>query len=63
MWWVLPTSDYYDPGREGGFAFNDPEVGIEWPRDLELTASPRDTAAPSLAAIRPSLRFDRSPAD
>ena len=23
--------DFYDPGDEGGIAWNDPEIGIEWP--------------------------------
>ena len=29
------TSAYYDPALEGGFAYDDPEVGIEWPGDLD----------------------------
>lgn len=25
------VNDFYHPGDEGGIAFNDPEIGIEWP--------------------------------
>jgi dTDP-4-dehydrorhamnose 3,5-epimerase len=45
---VYGCSDYYDPERESGFAYDDPEVGIEWPRGLALSPSARDKAAPSL---------------
>jgi dTDP-4-dehydrorhamnose 3,5-epimerase len=51
------TSAYYDPESEGGFAFNDPEVAIEWPSELELIASDRDRSAPRLAELAPSLPF------
>ena len=55
---VYRCSTYYDPDTEGGFAYDDPDVGIPWPNDLELVASPRDRAAPRLAEIRDSLPFD-----
>ena len=51
------VSTYYDASAERGFAFNDPAVGIEWPRDGELVASTRDREAPSLAEIESSLPF------
>ena len=25
-------TDFYHPGDEGGLAWNDPEIGIEWPQ-------------------------------
>ena len=52
------VSSYYDPSSEGGFRYDDPEVGIEWPiaRD-QLIASSRDVNAPSLAQLAPSLSF------
>jgi dTDP-4-dehydrorhamnose 3,5-epimerase len=50
---VYGCSDYYDPGREGGFAYDDPDVGIEWPTGLELAASARDRAAPLLNELIP----------
>lgn len=51
------TSAYYDPSGEGGFAFDDPEVAIQWPRDLELVVSERDRSAPTLAQCAGSLPF------
>jgi dTDP-4-dehydrorhamnose 3,5-epimerase len=55
---VYKTSAYYDPELERGFAYNDPQVGIEWPGGSELIASPRDKSAPSLAEIAASLPFE-----
>ena len=49
-------SSYYDPAVETGFAFNDPEVGIEWP-DVELVYSERDAGAPRLSEIAAQLPF------
>lgn len=51
------TSAYYDPEREAGFTFNDPEVAIGWPDGLELSPSARDAAAPRLAEIADRLPF------
>ena len=51
------TSTYYDPQLEGGFAFDDPDVGIVWPEQIELIASQRDRGAPTLAELAPSLPF------
>ncbi|MDE3132335.1 MAG: dTDP-4-dehydrorhamnose 3,5-epimerase [Acidobacteriota bacterium] len=56
------VSSYYDAGLEGGFRYDDPAVGIEWPLAADqLVASARDRAAPALAAIRASLSFGDLP--
>ncbi len=47
---IYKCSTYYDPALEGGFRFNDPAVGIEWP-DLELAVSERDAHAPLLSEL------------
>ncbi|HEY8770074.1 MAG TPA: dTDP-4-dehydrorhamnose 3,5-epimerase [Thermoleophilaceae bacterium] len=47
---IYKCSTYYDPALEGGFRFNDPAVGIEWP-DLELAVSDRDAGAPLLGEL------------
>jgi dTDP-4-dehydrorhamnose 3,5-epimerase len=53
---------YYDPDLERGIAWNDPEVGIEWPLpDGELTISERDAAAPRLSEIGAELPFQWHP--
>jgi dTDP-4-dehydrorhamnose 3,5-epimerase len=54
---IYKTSAYYAPELEGGFAYDDPEVGIEWPQDIELIASARDSSAPRLAEIAAELPF------
>jgi dTDP-4-dehydrorhamnose 3,5-epimerase len=48
---VYKVSTYYDPAAESGFRFDDPEVGIEWPSDIELQISPRDREAPLLREL------------
>ena len=53
---VYLVSTYYDPAAESGFAFDDPEVGIDWP-ELDLVASQRDASAPPLAEIADELPF------
>jgi len=47
----------YDPAVERGIAYDDPEIGIQWPTDLELLVSKRDAEGPHLAAIRDELPF------
>ena len=54
---VYKTSAYWDPAREGGFAYDDPEVGIDWPADVEFIVSAKDAAAPRLSEIASSLPF------
>jgi len=54
---IYGCSAYYDPSTEGGFAFDDPDVGIEWAVGLELVASDRDRGAPRLKEIAESLPF------
>ncbi len=51
---VYKVSSYYDAETEGGFRFDDPDVGIEWPEG-ELIVSDRDRNAPRLAEIADTL--------
>jgi dTDP-4-dehydrorhamnose 3,5-epimerase len=53
---VYKVTSYFDPATESGFAYDDPDVGIEWP-DLELLYSERDRTAPRLAEIAGDLPF------
>jgi dTDP-4-dehydrorhamnose 3,5-epimerase len=55
---VYKVTSYYDPTTEGGFRFDDPAVGIEWPLSADAIAvSARDAGAPLLEQIEPSLPF------
>src|SRR3954452_7722223 len=47
---VYKVSTYYDPEREAGFRYDDPDVGIEWPA-VDLQPSTRDVTAPLLAEL------------
>jgi dTDP-4-dehydrorhamnose 3,5-epimerase len=51
---IYRCSAYYDPARESGFRFDDPEVGIEWPQ-VDLVTSDRDANAPLLSELREQL--------
>jgi dTDP-4-dehydrorhamnose 3,5-epimerase len=54
------VSSYFDPELEKGFAYDDPDVGIDWP-ELELVVSERDRTAPRLAEIADEIPFVYSP--
>ena len=47
-------SDFYHPGDEGGLAWNDPEIGIDWPlqEGVELIFSERDTKWGSIKDLK-----------
>ncbi len=51
------VTTYYDPSAESGFAFDDPEVAIAWPDDVELIPSARDRSAPGLHEQTGSLPY------
>lgn len=41
--------DFYHPEDEGGLAYNDEEIGINWPDAGEITLSEKDMKNPTLA--------------
>jgi dTDP-4-dehydrorhamnose 3,5-epimerase len=49
-------SSRYDPQTEAGIAWDDPDVGVDWPVDEPLL-SRRDTEAPRLAEVAADLPF------
>jgi len=55
---LYKQSNYYADETERGIAYNDPEVGIEWPLPTaELIPSARDSNAPRLSEIADQLPF------
>jgi dTDP-4-dehydrorhamnose 3,5-epimerase len=51
-------SNYYSAETERGIAYDDPDVGIDWPLPGEqLSVSERDSRAPRLAEVADSLPF------
>jgi dTDP-4-dehydrorhamnose 3,5-epimerase len=58
---LYKQSAYYDTAVERGIAWDDPDVGVEWPLPpAEIVVSERDTAAPRLAEIAAELPFSYS---
>jgi dTDP-4-dehydrorhamnose 3,5-epimerase len=56
---LYKQSAYYDPAVERGIAWDDPDVGIDWPLPItELTVSERDARAPRLSEIAAELPFE-----
>jgi dTDP-4-dehydrorhamnose 3,5-epimerase len=54
---LYKQAPYYDESIERGIAYDDPDVGIAWPADLELLPSQRDATAPRLRDIADELPF------
>ena len=54
---VYKCTAYYDGATEAGIRFDDPDVGIEWPDDIELIYSQRDRDAPLLADVADTLPY------
>jgi dTDP-4-dehydrorhamnose 3,5-epimerase len=49
-------SSGFDPDAEAGIAWDDPDIGIEWPLDEPLLSA-RDRSAPRLADVADELPF------
>jgi dTDP-4-dehydrorhamnose 3,5-epimerase len=55
---MYKQSNYYADETERGIAYNDPDIGIEWPLPVEeLIPSQRDATAPLLRDIDAELPF------
>jgi dTDP-4-dehydrorhamnose 3,5-epimerase len=54
---IYKQSAYYDPEVERGIAWDDPEIAIEWPAEIEPIVSERDAAAPTLRELVDELPF------
>jgi dTDP-4-dehydrorhamnose 3,5-epimerase len=54
---LYKQSAYYDPAVERGIAWNDREIAIEWPAEIEPIVSARDAAAPTLRELPDELPF------
>jgi len=54
---LYKQSNYYAAETERGFKYDDPEVAIGWPAEIELIPSTRDATAPRLREIADELPF------
>jgi dTDP-4-dehydrorhamnose 3,5-epimerase len=53
---VYRCSAYYDAEGDSAIAWDDPDLGIQWP-GIEVSVSDRDRAAPRLSEVATSLPF------
>lgn len=51
---IYKCTDLYVPSAEACIAWNDPDIGIEWPVNQPLL-SKKDAEAPTLAVVRSKL--------
>jgi dTDP-4-dehydrorhamnose 3,5-epimerase len=54
---MYKCSAYYDESIERGIKYDDPDIGIKWPSDVELIPSDRDANAPLLRDVADELPF------
>jgi dTDP-4-dehydrorhamnose 3,5-epimerase len=55
---LYKQTGYYDSAVEGGIAWNDPDIAVQWPLPAsELIVSERDAAAPMLREVAGELPF------
>jgi dTDP-4-dehydrorhamnose 3,5-epimerase len=54
---MYKQAPYYDESIEWGIKYDDPDVGVRWPEDVELIPSERDANAPLLREVKDELPF------
>ena len=45
---LYKVTDYYAPASEAGLLWNDPALGVDWPKDIEAFINARDAGWPPL---------------
>ena len=58
---IYKQSAYYATETDRGIKYDDPDVGIAWPSELELVPSARDAVAPLLRDVVDELPFVYQP--
>ena len=54
---VYKCSDYYAPETEGAILWNDPDIGIDWPIDVDPILSEKDAVATLLSELESPFIF------
>ncbi len=53
------ATNYYAPDHEGGIRWNDPDLGIEWPVDVEKSLSEKDQNLPTMDTFMTPFEFGK----
>lgn len=54
---IYKCSAYYAPETEGAILWNDPDIGIDWPTEVDPILSDKDAAAPLLSNLESPFIF------
>ena len=54
---IYKCSDYYAPETEGAILWNDPDIGIDWPIDVDPILSEKDAVGPLLSELESPFIF------
>jgi dTDP-4-dehydrorhamnose 3,5-epimerase len=58
---IYKVTDYFDAKRDKGLAWDDPELGIEWPvKPEEIILSDKDKVQPRLSDLPDYFHYDQS---
>jgi dTDP-4-dehydrorhamnose 3,5-epimerase len=55
------VDSYYSAKDDGGIAWNDPSIGVEWPIDGRPVLSAKDAELPALAQLTVEFPYDGNP--
>ena len=57
---VYKCSDYYAPETEGAILWNDPDIGIDWPTEVDPILSDKDAIAPLFSVLESPFIFGKN---
>ena len=58
---IYKCTDYYAPAAEGSLLWNDPDIGIDWPLEVQAILSEKDARAPRLKDFETPFVTEEAP--
>lgn len=58
---IYKCTDYYAPSTEGSLLWDDPDIGIDWPLDVQAILSEKDAQAPRLKDFETPFVAEEAP--
>ena len=55
---IYKVSGIYSPANDAGILWNDPDLGIAWPLDVEATLSDKDRVQPRLRDFETPFTYE-----